>query len=300
MTTSIPLATATRAGLMSPGDKARLAAAAPLAAPTFTGPVRTANSTLDDGSGNAVVKGSLVAGGFVTIGLGQDGYFQARYTINTTYDACWRFDGRSLYLMRSAAGVGNAWDDARPFYWDTFGRVLTLGGTPNDTLSVGGPASFLVSPTAPTPAAGDASTKLATTGFVAAALAPPALQTLAQGPAGSTVQFGIAEQLVATASGTAVTAATPIPNRAIVFAVSSYVATAVTGPTSFGIGIAGNAGQFGSGLSTAKGAQNAGVIGPTAFYAATPLVLTAGGGTAFTGGAVRLAIHYALFGPPTS
>ncbi len=134
---------------------------------------------------------------------------------------------------------------------------------------------------------------------LAAALAPSTLTTVAQGPAGSTVQFGIAEQLVATASGATVSSAVPIPNRAIVFAVSSFVVAAVSGPTSFSIGVAGNAGQFGSGLGTAKGAQNAGVIGPTAFYADTPLVLTAGTGAAFTGGAVRLAIHYALFGPPT-
>jgi hypothetical protein len=35
------------------------------------------------------------------------------------------------------------------------------------------------------------------------------------------------------------------------------------------------------------------VIGPQAFYAPTPVRLTANGG-AFTGGAVRVAIHYLM------
>ena len=41
-----------------------------------------------------------------------------------------------------------------------------------------------------------------------------------------------------------------------------------------------------------------GVIGPQAFYADTPIVLTARGGS-FTGGSVRIAIHYLTLGGPS-
>lgn len=47
----------------------------------------------------------------------------------------------------------------------------------------------------------------------------------------------------------------------------------------------------------AAGSQNRGVIGPTAFYSDTPVVLTANGGD-FTGGSVRIAIHCVLVGAP--
>ncbi|MFC3119904.1 hypothetical protein ACFOHS_22585, partial [Jhaorihella thermophila] len=42
-------------------------------------------------------------------------------------------------------------------------------------------------------------------------------------------------------------------------------------------------------LGTAAGASNLGIIWPEAFWADTPIVLTANGGD-FTGGAVRIAI----------
>jgi len=47
----------------------------------------------------------------------------------------------------------------------------------------------------------------------------------------------------------------------------------------------------------AAGSTNVGVIGPQAFYADTPIVLTAQGGN-FNGGAVRIAIHYLMLGAP--
>ena len=41
------------------------------------------------------------------------------------------------------------------------------------------------------------------------------------------------------------------------------------------------------------------LIGPTPFYSPTSLIVTAAGSN-FTGGALRLAIVYLSFGPPTS
>jgi hypothetical protein len=92
------------------------------------------------------------------------------------------------------------------------------------------------------------------------------------------------------ASGTVFETALVIPGRALVFGVTARVTAALTGIASFAIGVDGNAGQFGSGLGTAAGSTNTGIIGPTAFYAPTPLRLTATGGS-FAGGSVRLALH---------
>ena len=130
------------------------------------------------------------------------------------------------------------------------------------------------------------------------AIAPLSLATVAQGVAGSQIQFGILEQLVAL-SGASTSSTVQIPNRAIVFAVSSRTIAAVTGAPSYGVGVAGNATQFGGGLGAAAGSTNVGVIGPTAFYTPTAILITATSGS-FTGGSVRIAIQYALFGPPAT
>ncbi|MCK0209010.1 DUF2793 domain-containing protein [Starkeya koreensis] len=85
-----------------------------------------------------------------------------------------------------------------------------------------------------------------------------------------------------------------IPNRAIGLAVASRTLAAVTGATAYEVGIAGETSKFGGLLSVVPGATNIGVIGPQAFYADTPLRVTALGG-AFTGGRVRLVLSYLAF-----
>ena len=82
-----------------------------------------------------------------------------------------------------------------------------------------------------------------------------------------------------------------IPDRAIVLGVSSRTTLAVTGATSYGVGIAGNTTQFGNLLGAALNSTNNGVIGPTAFYADTRVRITANGGN-FTGGKVRLIVYF--------
>jgi hypothetical protein len=49
-------------------------------------------------------------------------------------------------------------------------------------------------------------------------------------------------------------------------------------------------------LSISAGSTNYGLIGPTAFYSATTLTITATGGS-FSGGQVRLSIAYMLANP---
>lgn len=91
-------------------------------------------------------------------------------------------------------------------------------------------------------------------------------------------------------SGASVDSAIAIPDRAIVLGVTTRTLTAITGASSYDCGIAAEPAKFGGALGAAAGSTNAGVIGPTAFYAPTPIRLTANGG-AFTAGVVRLAIH---------
>jgi Major tropism determinant N-terminal domain len=121
----------------------------------------------------------------------------------------------------------------------------------------------------------------------------------ASAPNGAQMQFAVLETLVSGLSGASVNASLQIPANCIVFAVGARVTTAITGATSYEVGVSGNLSQFGSSLSIAAGSTNYGLIGPTAFYSATTLTLTAAGGN-FTAGAVRLSIHLAYCTPSAS
>jgi len=115
---------------------------------------------------------------------------------------------------------------------------------------------------------------------------------------GSNTRFEILEQEV-TLSGASTATTIVIPNRSIVHAVSTRTSVAITGATSYSCGVAGEAGKFGASLGVAKNASNVGVIGPTAYYADTPVVITAAGGN-FTGGKVRVSIQIMRFDPPSA
>jgi Major tropism determinant N-terminal domain len=119
------------------------------------------------------------------------------------------------------------------------------------------------------------------------------LETLAEGANGASIQAGVLEGSASGLSGSSVTTSVQIPANCIVLAVGARVTTAIAGATSYSVGVSGNTTQFGSALSIAAGSTNYGLIGPTAFYTATSIVLTAAGGS-FTAGAVRLSVHYLL------
>ena len=122
---------------------------------------------------------------------------------------------------------------------------------------------------------------------------------VAEGPAGSAIDMVVVEDLLSGLSGGSVTSTIAIPNRAIVLGVSTRTVTMITGAASYDCGISGETSKFGGSLGIGADSTNVGVIGPQAFYAATPIVLTAQGGN-FTGGAVRIAIHYLLPVAPQS
>jgi hypothetical protein len=123
----------------------------------------------------------------------------------------------------------------------------------------------------------------------------PALANLAAAGHGATLQAQVLETSV-TLSGASTNASLQIPANCIVLAVGARVITAITGATSYEVGVAGNLSQFGSALSIAGGSSNFGLIGPTAFYTATTLTVTATGGS-FSAGQVRLSISYLLANP---
>ncbi|MFT3973800.1 MAG: DUF2793 domain-containing protein [Amaricoccus sp.] len=91
-----------------------------------------------------------------------------------------------------------------------------------------------------------------------------------------------------------------IPAGAQVLGISSRVEAALTGTalTGWRIGVAGSDNRYGSGLGLARNAYLAGLSGsPVTYYAATPLLLSAEGGT-FSSGTVRLAVHLVEISPP--
>gem|GEM_PF-1996019 len=122
-----------------------------------------------------------------------------------------------------------------------------------------------------------------------------ATESIAAAPHGALIQAQIVEQTI-TLSGASTTASVPIPANCIVLAVGARVVTPITGTTSYEVGVTGNLSQFGSLLSTSAGSSNFGLIGPTAFYANTTIIVTAAGGS-FTGGQVRLTTSILLANP---
>jgi len=132
-----------------------------------------------------------------------------------------------------------------------------------------------------------------------AAATPVANATIVQSINGASIGMHVAEELLSSLSGVSVVSTIIIPDRAIVLGVSTRTLTSVTGATSYDCGIAGQIAKFGGSLGVASGSTNVGVIGPEAFYAASPIVLTANGGN-FTGGDVRIAIQNLLPTAPIS
>lgn len=103
-----------------------------------------------------------------------------------------------------------------------------------------------------------------------------------------------------TLSGAFVESSAPfIPDRAVVFGVSSRTTEAVTGATSYSVGTSVDPVKFGDLLNVAPGSTNVGVIGPSAFYADTKVRITANGGN-FTGGKVRLVCCFLEMTAPTA
>lgn len=120
----------------------------------------------------------------------------------------------------------------------------------------------------------------------------------AASPGLANTRLEILEQEV-TLSGASTATSIAIPNRAIVLAVSTRTTVAVTGASAYNCGVSGETSKFGGSLGVARNSSNIGVVGPTAYYADTPVVLTSVGGN-FVSGKVRVAIHALRFDAPAA
>ena len=107
------------------------------------------------------------------------------------------------------------------------------------------------------------------------------------------------EELTLSGAYVETTDAAFIPDRAIVLGVSSRTTLAITGATSYAVGVAANTTQFGNLLGVALGTTNVGVIGPTGFYADTKVRVTANGGS-FSAGKVRLIVYFVEMSAPSA
>lgn len=91
-----------------------------------------------------------------------------------------------------------------------------------------------------------------------------------------------------------------IPDRAIVFGVTGKVLSDLTGPTSWTLGVGADPQRYGNAIGIGAGSTVNGVSGtPTAYYGTTPVRIAATGAD-FTGGTVRLALHYLILGVANS
>ncbi|MTI16708.1 DUF2793 domain-containing protein [Rhodobacteraceae bacterium RKSG542] len=90
-----------------------------------------------------------------------------------------------------------------------------------------------------------------------------------------------------------------LPARSVVFAVTTRVLQTITGASSWSYGTAAEPQKFANGLGGAQGSVNDGLASAMTVYSDTPIQFTANGG-AFSGGKIRLALHYFKPAAPTS
>ncbi|HRO11647.1 MAG TPA: DUF2793 domain-containing protein [Amaricoccus sp.] len=123
---------------------------------------------------------------------------------------------------------------------------------------------------------------------------------VAVAPQGSALRWRVIEFDHAVTPGPSNTTSVVIPSHAQLTGVTGRVVTAFAGPglTGWKIGVAGAADRYGAGLGIGLNSYLVGLSGtPVTYYAATPLLLTAEGGS-FSTGALRLALHVLQLEPP--
>ena len=82
-----------------------------------------------------------------------------------------------------------------------------------------------------------------------------------------------------------------IPDKAVVIGITARVVGAISGASSWSMGVPGSPDRYGSGFGTALNTAAEGVTGqPQTYYGGTPVEITASGGD-FTGGTLRIAVH---------
>ncbi len=117
---------------------------------------------------------------------------------------------------------------------------------------------------------------------------------------GAGMQVRTVEEDVAITAGASVTAGLSFPARSLVMGVTGRVTDAITGSlANWRLGDAADDLRYGNGLGSALNSWVSGPVSPLVVWVDTPLVLSANGGT-FTGGTVKLAVHFMAFSIPNA
>jgi hypothetical protein len=113
------------------------------------------------------------------------------------------------------------------------------------------------------------------------------------GAMGSGLAFGMAEREVTVAAGATFATGVTIPAGVMVIGAVARVTQALTGSLqTWRLGTADSNNRFGQGLGRGAGSWARGMLGtPMTYYSSANLLMTGEGG-AFTGGKVKLAVHW--------
>jgi hypothetical protein len=119
-------------------------------------------------------------------------------------------------------------------------------------------------------------------------------------PSGAGLKAGFAEAEVNVGTGASWTTGVVIPDGVMVIGAVARVTTALSGTlTGWRLGNAGATNRFGQGLGKAVGSWCRGLLGsPMSFYSPEAIIMTAEGGN-FSGGKVRLSVHWLELRLPT-
>lgn len=111
--------------------------------------------------------------------------------------------------------------------------------------------------------------------------------------AGGGMLAGMAEGEVVLGAGSTITTGIFIPAGAMVIGAVARVTAAITGSvTTWRMGTAGATNRFGGGLGRAQDSWARGILGaPMTYYQTEPVLLTAESGS-FTGGRIRISVHW--------
>ena len=102
------------------------------------------------------------------------------------------------------------------------------------------------------------------------------------------------------ASATVSTTAAIIPDKAIVLGVTGRVIQAISGASSWSLGVAGSPDRYGSGYGVALNSFAQGLTSqPQSYFGATPLEITSAD-VAFTGGRILLSVHILELSGPSA
>jgi hypothetical protein len=123
---------------------------------------------------------------------------------------------------------------------------------------------------------------------------------VAVAPHGAAARWRVVEFDHAVTVGATNLTTVKIPSHAQLAGVTGRVVSALAGPglTGWKVGVGGADNRYGSGLGTGLNAYLVGLSGtPVTYYEATPLLLSAEGGS-FGSGTIRLALHLLQLEPP--